>query len=353
MKANNYSLLNNIFKLETNFNFNLTKTNEVIAYKKIIENFGIKSVKKYYKINKKNKNSNIYLLQNKNNSYIFRISSIKDKNQLEEQCLVSSKIKKNLFIKLKKNKNNTFIDSKENLIFIAYKKVEGNVYDGNPERFNKLIKNAIILFKELKKNKKNKFKKIQNNKYLIKNDIEIVQNIIKGSFLKHLQNKKIINSKTKKMVLENKLFLKNTFNLLLKLNLRKYKKQLVHNDLNHSNIIINKNKIKFIDLEDIFYDTQQQAIAHLFFKITRHSVFNKKISIRVLKNKYLPKILKLLFNDLKLYNSKEELYLFCILRILSDIAIIIKLYKFKKDSKFMYDLEKKIHNLFELNFILY
>jgi len=353
LKINSYSLPNNIFKLETNFNFKLTKTNNVNIHKKIVEDFGIKSVKKYYKINKKNQNSNIYLLYSKNNSYILRSSSIKDKNQLEEQCIVSDKIKKNLFIKPKKNKNNKFVSSKENLVFIIYKKINGVIYDGDPKRFIKLIKNAIILFKEFKKVKKNKFKKIKKNKYLLKNDIKLCKNLIKDNFLNHLHNKKIINLKTKKMILENKFFLEKNFNLLLNLNLKKYKAQLVHNDLNHSNIIINKNKVKFIDLEDTFYDSQQQAIAHLFFKITRHSIFNKKISIKILKNKYLPKILKLLFNDLKLYKSKTELYLFCILRILSDIAIIIKLYKFKKDSKFMYDLEKKIHNLFELNYILY
>ena len=66
---------------------------------------------------------------------------------------------------------------------------------------------------------------------------------------------------------------------------------MVHNDLNHSNIIIEKNNAKFIDIEDICYDYLQQAIAHLFFKVTRHSIYNRKISIYNLKKNYLPKIM--------------------------------------------------------------
>ena len=148
-------------------------------------------------------------------------------------------------------------------------------------------------------------------------------------------------------------FLNQNFNLLMNLKLKYKKIQLVHNDLNHSNIIIEKNNAKFIDIEDICYDYLQQAIAHLFFKVTRHSIYNRKISIYNLKKNYLPKIIKMLLNDFKFYKSKFELYQFCILRILSDIAEIIKLYKFKKDNKYMYDIEKKIHNLFEVYFILY
>ena len=63
--------------------------------------------------------------------------------------------------------------------------------------------------------------------------------------------------------------------------------------------------------------------------------------------------IKILLKDHRLYGSKLELYQFCILRTLSDIANIIKFYKIKRDNKYMYDLEKRIHNLFEVYRILY
>ena len=155
------------------------------------------------------------------------------------------------------------------------------------------------------------------------------------------------------MILSNKLFFLTNFKILKRLKLKNKNLQIVHNDFNHSNIIINNNKVKFIDIDAICLDYLKQTIAQLFFKITRHSIFANKNSLYEFKKNHLPKIIKILLKDHRLYGSKLELYQFCILRTLSDIANIIEFYKIKRDNRYMYDLEKRIHNLFEVYCILY
>ena len=67
----------------------------------------------------------------------------------------------------------------------------------------------------------------------------------------------------------------------------------------------------------------------------------------------MSKLIKVILTDNKIYESKQDLYQFCVLRILSDIASILEFYKIKGEKKYMYDLEKRIHNLFEVYYILY
>lgn len=349
---NHNSSSNNLFKIENNLNFLLNKKNEIIKYNEIFNFFKIKNIKECYRINKMNSNSLIYLLSNKKNKYILRISKKKESISLEQQCLIAKNLKKRKFINPIRNKENKFILSKKKLSFLFYKKINGNIYDGNPKYFLKIFKNAIIFFNDLKHNKTNKHKNIDINKYNIKKIIKSCNDLLNESFINDLFKNKFITLKTKKLILLENMFLRQSLNLLENLKLKKNNIHLIHSDLNHSNIIIDNNKVKFIDLESIRFDYTKIAVGHLFFKIVRHAIFNKKISVINFKKKNLPKILNLLINNLKIYKSSAELYLFCIFKILSDIARILRFYKIKKNSRLMYDLEKKIHNLFEVSIIL-
>jgi len=122
---------------------------------------------------------------------------------------------------------------------------------------------------------------------------------------------------------------------------------LVHYDLNHSNILINKKKIYFLDLESVMYANKKISYAHLLFKIFRHYFYcndNKDLFSNSIKRTLFYSIYKA-----KIFKSIDEIIFYIQLRIISDIIKIIEFRK--KNINLFYDYEKKIHNLFEAQLI--
>ena len=125
--------------------------------------------------------------------------------------------------------------------------------------------------------------------------------------------------------------------------------QVVHADINHANIIINNSGITFLDIEDIRKDSLGVALSFLIFKLTRHSIYKNKITLKKFRNVVLKKILKILReNNIELNRTKIMEY--SMFRILSDIELIISQIKNKNFENF-YDLEKKLHNLIEIRYM--
>ena len=50
------------------------------------------------------------------------------------------------------------------------------------------------------------------------------------------------------------------------------------------NIIINNSGITFLDIEDIKQDSLSVALSFLIFKLTRHSIYKKKITLKKFRN---------------------------------------------------------------------
>lgn len=345
--------LDNFFNLETNSNYKRKKIVKINKLKKIIENYNIKGNYEYYKIQKINSGSIIYCLINKKYKFILRSALDRESTQLEEQCLIASKIKPNLFVRPLRNKNKFFVTRDRGLSYIIYKKIGGKIYNGDPQHLESILKKAIIFSKELKIINKKNFVKLNKNKYNPHKDIQFCKNLLNKNFINILFKKKYISLNTKKIIFSNEDFFKWNINIFKQINLKKENLIISHNDFNHSNIVISGKNVKFIDIEDVCIDYKKQIIGHLFFKIIRHSLYENKVSLKNLKKKHMSKLFKIILSDNKIYKSKYDLHQFCVLRILSDIARILKFYKLKKDKKYMYDLEKKIHNLFEVYYILY
>ena len=128
---------------------------------------------------------------------------------------------------------------------------------------------------------------------------------------------------------------------------------LVHNDLNHANILINNDLINFIDLEDICWSNKKVAFCHFIFKNLRHMIYSNNFLLDGEIVEILGKIMPLIYSSKIGITSSKQFFEYAILRIFSDLSLITDYYYLKNDPKFMYDFEKKIHNLFELIFLFY
>ena len=219
-----------------------------------------------------------------------------------------------------------------------YHKVPGKVYSGKISDFYKVLKKAILLHNNFNNNNNFKSKKVKNN---FKNfeDFIIQDNSLISS---------VIKKQTYEILKKNKRFILNQIKAL------KVKKtfddiQTVHTDINHSNLIINKSKITFIDIEDIKLGSLCDALSFLIFKLTRHSIYKKRVTLKKFRNSILIKILDILKeNNIKL--NKKQIIQNSVYRTLKDLELIISQIKNKNFDNF-YDLEKKLFNLVEIRYM--
>ena len=242
---------------------------------------------------------------------------------------------------------NGYIFKTKNLYLILYKKVEGNIFNGQINKLNKIFYNMIQLHKDFK-NKSISNSDLPVKKYEIKKIKKNVKLLTNKHFINKILSKNLIGKKTKKIIIENSFYIKKCINNIIPSQEIKRNLQVVHDDLNHSNIIISKNYIKFVDLEDLIVENLKISISFGIFKILRHVVF-----ININKINYINIYAKKLCDDLikkKIFTSCSEIFNMCALRILSDLSLIINdLYAGEK--KYLYDFEKKILNLIELRYI--
>ena len=123
--------------------------------------------------------------------------------------------------------------------------------------------------------------------------------------------------------------------------------KLVHNDLNHANVIVASDGISFLDIEDIVFSVPEISIAHAIFKLLRHRVYKDQINLEVARRE-LAGVVKRLRRERWDLSSASLLFDYGVYRVLSDIELITTFVEKSDGAGLMYDLEKKIHNLFEL-----
>ena len=330
-----------LFKIETNKQFkktNIKKKNKVKLIN-ILNNFNIKiniDNITISKISKKNLDSEIFEAFDKKNKFII-LKKKKFLNYTEKLIKYLKNKKDNLTPKYAQTKKKKFIFYYENYYYLVYTKINGIIFNGNPNHIDKIYDNALILHNKIKKFKFNQLKK----KRIYLDIKKIIKKIKSKKFNNLMIKKKMISKKTLQMIEKSDHIVSQNFISLYK-NYKKinYKETLCHNDLNHSNIIMNSEIPNFIDIDSYVFSDIRISLAHLLFKTTRHCLYTKRNS-----KDFIQKIifrLKKIIKKNKYFKNYDDFIFFAELRILSDIDKIFK------NKKFYYDYEKKVHNLFEL-----
>ena len=333
-----------IFKIETNKTFKKQKINkqdENIIKKKIYNNFILsKKVKSIYSINKNSNTSKIYEIEEDNNiKKILRSSNISEFNKTNWAVKKINTLSGNYFFSLIKTANNKYIHRYKKYIYLLYYRVPGKIYSGKILEFYNILEKSISLHNNFNNKNKFKTKKIKKNNFKNFEEFIMQDNLLISSIIKKETNELL--QKNKKFILNQIKVMKNkkTFNDI----------QVVHSDINHANIIINKSGVTFLDIEDIRLDSLGVALSFLIFKLTRHSIYKNKITLKKFKNFILDKILNILKkNNIKL--DKKKIIQNSVFRTLTDLELIISQIKNKNFDNF-YDLEKKLHNLVEIRYM--
>lgn len=121
---------------------------------------------------------------------------------------------------------------------------------------------------------------------------------------------------------------------------------VVHNDLQHANLIVSSNGPVFIDLEDICVESPQVAAAHSVFKLYRHSIHTGVASRNAVRQDFSA-FESHLESHPAWSGAQASAYEYILLRILSDVSEIFLAWHEQRDNSDLYDLEKRLHNLLE------
>jgi len=122
---------------------------------------------------------------------------------------------------------------------------------------------------------------------------------------------------------------------------------IVHNDLQHANILASRGTPIFLDLEDICREAPQIALTHGLFKVVRHCVYCGAESRHHARER-LPRILERMAAHPAWDGAQATAFDYAALRIISDISETLAPWIEDRVPGGLYDLEKRIHNLFEL-----
>lgn len=123
---------------------------------------------------------------------------------------------------------------------------------------------------------------------------------------------------------------------------------LVHNDLQHANCLIAADgRVVFLDMEDICLERPQVALSHMLFKLLRHSVMKgartPEDAGKLLKTVLIPHIR----SASPYLEDVDEFLRFSLMRSVSDLHLIKRASDTDPEHPYLYDLDKKIHNIFE------
>ena len=335
-----------LFKIETNIGFHPKKISKNKSLDKVLRFFNLNKKYSIYLINKQSIISKIYFIKDKKSIFVLKSSISKETKFVNLQCELVSNLKSKYLVQLVKGQSGYVLENK-NHNFVLYKKEEGKFFNGKINDLNKIFYSIIQLHKNLE-NKKNFNLNLKVKKYKIKEIKDHGKLLLNKRFISKLLSKKIIGKKTKILITKNSFYIKNCINNIVQTKMKKKSLQVVHEDLNHSNILVFNNNIKFLDNESFVKDNLKIAMSHAIFKVLRHVVFINKNKIHYVNNYY--KNLCTILIKKNIFNSRSEIFNICAFKILSDISLIINSY-YAGEKKYLYDLEKKILNLIELRYI--
>jgi hypothetical protein len=119
---------------------------------------------------------------------------------------------------------------------------------------------------------------------------------------------------------------------------------VVHNDLQHANVLVAAGQPRFLDVEDIMYEDPRIALGHAAFKLARHAIFTGATTAEDIRKVFVPWL------RTRIAGTRYHPFLpFARFRILSDIAEIVLWCQERRHPSQLYDLEKRLANIFELD----
>lgn len=123
---------------------------------------------------------------------------------------------------------------------------------------------------------------------------------------------------------------------------------LVHNDLQHANVLLGDDGPYFLDIEDLVVESREVAATHAAFKLLRHAVYEGVVDVGDVRIEAVPRAVEILGAGGFDVPDPESLFAWGAYRILSEVHEIVDHTVRTGREDYLYDLDKRTLNLFEL-----
>jgi hypothetical protein len=338
-----------LFTIESNKGFGLAPIEITGDIGAVAEAFGASPVTSVFEIRKPSPTSVLYQLDcAAAPALMVRGAAPETAEALAAQCECVSRLTDNTCIRpIPATAGTGYTVFAGDRVWIAYHRCAGDIYDGGNCAFDLLIdcvfelENALaILSATLPAKTGASLPRVSSNPAMWPDLLDTLMDDGAGSIVKGL-------GKTARTLLQdNRALVRKTAQTCGEL-AETDAVALVHNDLNHANVVIGQGEISFLDIEDIAYATPEVSVAHAIFKLLRHRVYTKHIGTAQACTE-IDRVLKRLERERWDLKSRPRFFEYAAIRIFSDIELISRFAAAGDGPGLLYDLEKKIHNLFEL-----
>ncbi len=343
-----------LFHIETNVNFEWVplsshpdSRDEAVG--QIARCYGISTTGRIFEMKKRNPGTRLFRIQDGNRHYVLRAAPLKEAGFLEQQCEILSRLASGKFLMPWRSCEGSFVVCFGDAAWILYPYLEGAVWDGAPSSLNILFSTAFGALEELKHDEPESglLCAIHRNTMGFK----LTQGFFQDQLFLQAPFDRLVSDKTAAMLrkwtgelaaqVQKSASLEVTDDVAL-----------THNDMNHANFILTGSKAVLIDIEDLCFESVRIAAAHCIFKLVRHSVFTGAVNLTQARNRLLPAALDLAGKAAVGFSGVGDFRQYALFRIISDIEYILEKIQIRKAVPMPVDLEKKIHNLFELELLM-
>lgn len=332
------------FSIETNLGFNQSISKTRAIPNQVLASFNLSEPLKVKLIEKRNRFSQIYICVFETNTIIVRSAPIASAKLLELQCQAFSNLPKGLALRPIKNAEDNYVTLKSDNAWMAYPYVKGPLFDGSPNMAIPAFQHCLELTKQfelqggqLSVEQRQLFPDINFDASRWQIAIDYLINYTPEPVLAAL------GEDLQLYLIQNGDRLLSFAEQLSSWDLEPA--SLTHYDLQHANIVMSEPFPTIIDVEDIYFAPKQISLSYCAFKLSRHVVFSNPSSRNWVVSELVPKITSMLKPSG--VENKNELFGFSSVRNLNDIAYIYHLYHNKGIDFVLYDLRKKVLNLFE------
>lgn len=349
MPAPQYSV-DDLFVIETNKDFLWSAVPFTPQLHDACHAYGIRDVTGAQRVEKRNKSSELYLIVCNHGRYILRAVAPELKQQTEVQCeIVDFLLKKNIIQPLRSTDKH-FTAICHGALFCAYREIHGEIFNGENCPLEFLLEEVIDFENALQEMQPRipaeHLAALPRMSHRPEKWAAGFEQLCDPAWVAEQQFiSTALSDQSIELIKSNRSFFVSCINLLAKSEL---KPALVHNDLQHANVLVSRGVPSFLDIEDICLESREIAIAHAVFKLLRHACYSGKADPQELRKTVVPTQIKNLAASGFGISSALELFQYGAYRIVSDIWEITDYTLCNQSAREVYDLEKRIHNLFEL-----
>jgi hypothetical protein len=320
-----------LYRLETNTGY-VWRAAAVEAPSAAARSFGLPPAQAVAELEKPSPTSRLFRLDTASGRFVLRAADAAHALTLDQQAAVANAVAYERIVKPLRARDGSYAQVLDGQAWIAYPEQPGELFTGDNCPLDTVVAEALALVVALRRlEPRAETSALPTVRHAPDAWARLVERLPDEAPSLEEETRELLAANASELV-----------ELAERLGTLRLRPSLVHDDLNHANVLVSDGAPFFLDLEDIRLESPEIAAAHAVFKLVRHAAYTGARAPGELRAEAVPRAVELLRESGVGIADRDELFAFAAYRNLSEIHEIVT------TGSGLYDLEKKIANLFEL-----